>query len=71
MRHLSNALVIYHETTLRPHRLKCPVCHKMFPVIYDPKQKRVKEYGTKQLMSIFAWSNAERHVRACRRKEED
>ena len=35
----------------------CPDCGKSFPRTYSVKTKRIKEYGTKQLMALWAYYN--------------
>ena len=43
---------------------ECPICKRHFPTIYYAKrvQQSKKIYGTKQLMSLWAWYNFKRHL---------
>ena len=43
----------------------CLKCHGSFPKQYTPKQRKRKQYGTKQLMALWAWHNFERHLESC------
>ena len=49
----------------------CLKCHRYFPKQYSTKQTRVKQYGTKQLMALWAWHNFERHLISCWNKESE
>ena len=44
----------------------CLKCKRKFPQRYAVLRKKSnKEYGTKQLMSLWAWYNFERHLSKC------
>ena len=48
--------------------LTCPHCNREFPKTYQRKVDKLKEYGTKQLMGLWAYYNYERHIKACKEK---
>ena len=46
----------------------CLKCFRCFSSQYSIKKYQKKEYGTKQLMSLWAWYNFKRHLLSCWRK---
>lgn len=45
---------------------RCMNCGNSFTSPYMVKNKRsTKEYGTKQLMALWAWYNFKRHLQKC------
>ena len=47
----------------------CLKCFRCFPSQYSVKQSQIKKYGTKQLMSLWAFYNFKRHVISCWEKK--
>lgn len=58
---------IHNYLNEKAHEYECPTCHRRFPEQYSPQKWQVpkKKYGTKQLLSLWAYYNFKRHLKAC------
>jgi transposase-like protein len=43
----------------------CPGCGRRFLKQYSPKRTQLKVYGTKTLLSLWAYYNWQRHLKRC------
>ena len=59
---------VHYEITEKGGRsyYSCFKCRRYFPRVYDTKRSAfVNQYGTRQLMALWAWYNFERHLKKC------
>lgn len=49
----------------------CLSCQRYFPKTYNSNRSAfIKQYGTRQLMALWAWYNFERHLKKCHKPTE-